>query len=143
MALALAAAGTPQISYREDAPDYRPGACNIGHAEITRRRRFGHLASIATIALFLVLVALGVPPVIRFTVALPAAVAAACYLEAALKFCIGFGWLGMFNFAAHGATQQVADREARASDRRRAFWLSAATALIGVGVGIVAVVLPV
>jgi hypothetical protein len=136
-------AGSAPISYPQNNADYRAGACNIGPAEITRRRRFGHIASVATVVLFLALVALAVPSIVRFIVALPAAVAAACYLEAALKFCIGFGWLGLFNFGAHGSTEHVAQAAARASDRRRAFRLSLLTAVIGVAVGIVAVVLPV
>src|SRR4051794_24056737 len=135
-------AGSAPISYPQNNADYRAGACNIGPAEITRRRRFAHIASVATVVLFLVLVALGVPSIVRFVVALPAAVAAACYLEAALKFCIGFAWRGLFNFAAHGSTRTVADREARSTDRRRALRLTAATAAIGIAVGIVAVVLP-
>ena len=112
-------------------------------SEIRRRRRFGHVALVATVAVFVVLVVLAVPSVFRFVVALPAAVAAACYLEAALKFCIGFGWLGVFKFAAPGPTQHVADGAARATDRRRALWLSIATAVIGIAVGTVAVFLPV
>jgi hypothetical protein len=142
MSLASSANSAP-ISYRENNADYRAGTCNIGPAEIARRRRFGHIALAATVVLFAVLVALDVPAIARFLVALPAAVAAACYLEAALRFCIGFGWLGLFNFGAHGSTQRVAENAARASDRRRAFWLSLATAGIGVAVGIVAVLLPV
>jgi hypothetical protein len=142
MAISLTTARSPRISFDGDGADYRPGACNIGTAEIRRRRRFGHIALVATLGVFLALVVLAVPPIVRFVVALPAAVAAACYLEAALKFCIGFGWLGLFNFTAHGSTQRVSDGSARATDRRRALWLSVATALIGIAVGTVAVFLP-
>ena len=40
---------------------YRPGVCNIGPAEIARRRRAGHVGSLATIGLFAVLVAVDAP----------------------------------------------------------------------------------
>ena len=43
---AFAAAGSP-------APlsvDYQPGVCNIGPAEIARRRRAGHIGLIAAVA---------------------------------------------------------------------------------------------
>ncbi len=143
MSLALSAAGSPPISFHDDSSDYRAGACNIGPAEITRRWRFGHAALIFAIALYALLVIVGAPPLSRFIVALPAAVAIACYIEAALKFCIRFGWLGMFNFGAFGSTQQVADSVARSTDRRRALRLSAALLVICIAIGIVAVLLPV
>jgi uncharacterized membrane protein len=136
-------AGAPPISFHDEGSEYRAGACNIGPAEIARRRRSGHVALVATVALFALLVVLNVPPLVRFIVALPAAVAAACYMEAFLKFCIGFGWLGVFNFGSRGSTQRVADDAARSADRRRSFWLSVVLAAIGVAVGVVAVVLPV
>jgi hypothetical protein len=143
MAIALTAAGSPPISFNEQDPQYRSGACNIGADEINRRWRFGHFAVISGIGLFAVLVAAGAPPLARFSVAVPAAVAAACYIEAYLKFCIRFGWLGLFNFGSYGTTSHVADAAERARDRRRSLLLSAATAAIGVAVGIVAVALPV
>ena len=143
MTLALTAAGSPPISFQDHDSDYRAGACNIGPAEITRRWRFGHVALIFTIVLFALLVVVGAPPPLRFVVAFPAAVAIACYMEAALKFCIGFGWLGVFNFGARGSAQPVADRAARSADRRRSLRLTAGLAVICVALGIVAVLLPV
>jgi len=138
-----AAVGPSPISFDDHDADYRAGACNIGPAEITRRRRFGHFALVVTVALFGVLVLLGVPPLVRFIIAVPAAVAVACYMEATLKFCIGFGWLGVFNFGAHGTTQRVADGGARASDRWRALRLSLVCAAIAIAIGAIAVILPV
>jgi len=143
MTMILATAGSPLVSLTEQGTEYEPGVCNIGPAEIARRRRTGHIGLIATIALFALLVLLDAPPLLRFIVALPAAVCAAGYLQAALKFCIAFGSLGVFNFAARGTTQHIADRAARARDRMRALQLSVACALVGVSVGIVAVLLPV
>ena len=143
MTLNLTMAGAPRIQIQHPDDGYQAGVCNIGPAEITRRRRFGHAALAVTIALFALLVALDVPPLLRFVVAIPAAVAVACYMEAFLKFCIGFGWLGVFNFGGRGSTQQVADGAARATDRARAFRLSATLTVIAVAVGAIAVLLPV
>jgi len=124
-------------------PLYRPGVCNIGPAEIARRRRSGHLGVIAAVLLFAVLVALGVPPIVRLLVALPATIAASGYLQARYRFCAGFGSLGVFNFGDVGTTERVADPAARALDRRRANQIGLASLAIGVAVGIVAVLLPV
>lgn len=143
MTALLTAAGSPPISFHDDGSDYRAGACNIGPAEIASRRRAGHLALIGTVVLFVVLVAIGAPPLARFIVALPAAVAVACYMEAYLKFCIGFGWLGVFNFGARGSTHQIADSRARSADRWRSFRLSMVLLVICLAIGAIAVVLPV
>ena len=143
-ALAFAGlAGSPQIQIQHPDDGYEAGVCNIGPAEITRRRRFGHIALAATFGLFAALVILDVPQLLRFVVAIPAAVAAACYLEAFLKFCIGFGWLGVFNLGTHGSTQRIADSAARSADRWRSFRLSAALVVFALAVGAIAVLLPV
>jgi hypothetical protein len=94
------------------------------------------------VALFVALVALDVPPLVRFLVALPAAVAATGYLQAWLRFCVGFAALGVFNFGPLGGEQRIDDPVARARDRARAVRLTAAAALIGAAVGAVAVLLP-
>src|SRR6187551_1480326 len=99
---------------------YRPGACNIGPEEIARRKRSGHIALGATGGLLAGLIAIDAPPVTRLIVAVPATVAASGYLQARLRFCAGFGSLGVFNFGPVGPTQQVDDPEARRLDRMRA-----------------------
>ena len=121
---------------------YQPGVCNIGPAEISRRRRGGHVALLATAVLFGILVALHAPALARFLVALPAAAAATGYLQAALKFCAGFASRGIFNFGQLGVTEQVADPVARSRDRRRANEIFGASLVIGVVVGAIAVILP-
>ena len=132
----------PPISIEAALAEYRAGACNIGAAEITRRRRTGHAALLLTIVLLAVLVVIGVPPIVRFVIAVPAAVAVACYMEAYLRFCIGFGWLGVFNFGARGSTQRVASSADRAADRGRSIRLSVALGVICIAAGTIAVLLP-
>jgi hypothetical protein len=98
---------------------------------------------IAAVVLFAVLVAIGAPSIARLLVALPVAVAASGYLQAYFKFCAGFGSRGVFNFADVGETHQVVDAEARRRDRVRATQIGAAAGVIGLLVGIVAVILPI
>jgi len=137
------AARTPQISVQHDDGEYRPGVCNIGPAEIAKRRRSGHVGLILTIGLYALLVALGVPHWMRFVVALPAAVAASGYLQAYLKFCVGFATLHVFNFGDLGPSTKIVDPEARARDRARATQMLIITSTIGIAAGLVAVLLPV
>lgn len=135
------AAGNPSRMPARDST-YRPGVCNIGPVEIARRHRAGHVGLLATIAPLWVLVALGVPPIARLVVALPAAAAAAGYLQARLHFCAGFGSRGVFNFGPLGETQKVADHNAHAQDRSKATQIGLASLAIGVAVGVAAVLLP-
>jgi hypothetical protein len=123
-------------------PEYRPGACNIGPAEIARRRRAGHVGLLATVVALGVLVAIDAPPAARLIVGLPAAVAASGYLQARLRFCAGFGSRGVFNFGPLGQTQKVADGDARAQDRSRANQIGLVSLAVGVAVGVLAVLLP-
>jgi hypothetical protein len=135
---AAGASGTPLV----DA-GYRPGVCNIGPDEIRRRQRAGHVGLLATVGALAVLVAIGAPPLARLVVAIPAAAAASGYLQARLKFCAGFGSVGVFNFGQLGQTEQVVDDDARARDRKRARQIGMASVAIGVVVGLAAVQLPV
>jgi len=122
--------------------DYQPGTCNIGPAEIARRRRAGHVGLGAAVVLFAGLVAVGAPPVARFSVAVPAMVSASGYLQARLRFCAGFGSRGVFNFGPLGEVAQVSDDAARARDRARARQIGLASLAIGALVGVAAAVLP-
>jgi len=125
------------------AIDYQPGICNIGPAEIARRRRAGHIGLVATIALFAILVLVSAPPLARLVLIIPAAVSASGYLQAYLKFCAGFGSRGIFNFDEVGTTEQVADAAARALDKAKANRIGLASFAIGIAVALVAVVLPI
>jgi hypothetical protein len=117
---------------------YVPGGCNIGPAEIARRRRVGHAGLIATVALAAALLALDAAPAWRLALALPASLAAAGYLQAWLRFCADFGWRGVYNFGALGSEERVAAEAARAQDRRRALLVGAASGAIGLAVALLA-----
>jgi len=123
--------------------DYQPGVCNIGPAEIARRRRAGHVGLIATIALFAILVLISAPPLARLMLVIPAAISASGYLQAYLKFCAGFGSRGIFNFDEVGTTEQVADAAARALDRAKANRIGLASFAIGIAVALVTVLIPI
>jgi hypothetical protein len=112
--------------------EYRAGACNIGPTEIAARRRFGHVSTAVTIGLLVVLVISGVPAWWRVSLFVPAAGAAAGYLQAALRFCADYGWRGVFNLDDRlRHTTSVADAQARAADRRKAVQIMGASALVG------------
>ena len=142
LALHAAASGQPRMPVSSER-GYRPGVCNIGPEEIARRRQAGHTGVIATTVAFALLLLFHLPPLARLVLVLPAAAAAIGYLQAALRFCAGFGGRGVFNFGEVGRTTDVADAQARARDRLRAFEIAIASLAIGVAVAVVALLLPV
>lgn len=121
---------------------YRAGACNIGPAEIARRRMVGHVGAIATVLLGIILVGSDAPSWLRLLLFVPATLSASGYIQAATRFCADYGWRGVFNFgtAGHDRTSAVADAEARRADRRKAMLIGLGSA--GVGVLAVLVSLP-
>ena len=136
------AAGGPVMAPR-GAVDYVPGVCNIGPAEIARRRRAGHVGLAIGLVVLAVLVATGAPPWARLILILPIAAAASGYLQARLRFCAGFGSRGIFNFGELGNTEDVIDPIALAADRARARAIMLASLAIGVVVAVAAFLLPV
>jgi hypothetical protein len=139
---ATAAHGNSLTPTGEDG-HYIPGVCNIGPQEIARRRRAGHFGLIVSVVILAALIVVDAPPILRLLVFFPAAVSASGYLQAYLKFCAGFGQVGVFNFGGRGSTEHVVDKAARAKDRAKAWQISILSGLVGLAVAIAAVLLPV
>jgi hypothetical protein len=118
---------------------YIPGTCNIGPEEIAMRRRAGHVGLAVTAGLAAALLRSSLSPAWRLTLALPAAGAAAGYLQARQRFCADYGWRGLYNFEARGQEQAVPVTGAQTADRRRSLEITATSAAIGLGVALVAV----
>jgi hypothetical protein len=140
--MSAAAGASPLKIIEPGRGEYSPGVCNIGTAEIARRRMAGHVALAVGVAVGVVLVASGAPHWTRLILFLPVAGSASGYLQAWLHFCAAFGSRGVYNFGPVGTQQQVADREAKARDRARSARIGVAAVLIGAAVAVAAVLLP-
>ena len=103
----------------------------------------GHVGVIATVGILAALIAIGAPPITRFVLILPAAVAASGYLQARERFCAAYGSRGIFNFGDAGEAETVVDQEARELDRRKARRISLTSFAIGAAVGLGAFALPI
>jgi hypothetical protein len=128
-----------------DDPDaaYRPGACNIGPAEIRRRRNTGLAMVAVTVVFAAVLVAIGAPAWARLLVFFPATGAAIGLLQARARFCVGFALAGLRNFGPLGSEQKVADADAHRADLVAATKLVAGSAAVGAVVAVAFAILPV
>jgi hypothetical protein len=117
---------------------YQPGVCNIGPAEI-RRRRSGGIVGLVVAVVFLALAfLLHWPAPVRLLVALPVGLAASGILQSAMHFCAGFGSKGLFNFGELGTEEHVMDAAFRKKDQRKATLILTLTAVIAVVVAVVA-----
>ena len=117
--------------------EYIPGICNIGPAEINKRRQSGWLGLGATILLWIVLGVFRVPAIWRLLLFFPAAMSATGFLQAVLHFCAGFGMLGVFNFCSEvGKTETVEQAEFRHKDQRKALQIILYSVIIGIAIAI-------
>jgi hypothetical protein len=121
---------------------YIPGVCNIGPAEIRRRRTAGIGGAVAAGAVLAATVLTGAPKPLRLIAIVPAAGAASGFIQAATHFCAGFGMRGVFNFGDTGSTDTVDQAEFRAEDQAKARRILGASLAIGAGVGGAALLLP-
>ena len=117
--------------------EYIPGICNIGPAEIKRRRQSGWLGLGATILLWAAFLVFHVPAPWRLFLFFPAAMSATGFLQAALHFCAGFGARGVFNFGSEvGKTETVEQVEFRRKDQRKARLILLYSVMIGIVIAI-------
>jgi hypothetical protein len=122
---------------------YQPGVCNIGPAEIRKRRAGGYLGLVLTVVLLAVFVIFQVPWPWRILIALPAGLGANGFLQAAFHFCVGFGTRGLFNMQESlGHEESVASAEFRKADQKKAYKILGISAVISLAVIIVAILLP-
>jgi hypothetical protein len=106
-----------------DSSNYIPGTCNIGPAEIRRRRIvmwLGCVLSLVTLASYGQSHATKMD---RLSIALPAFVFSIGFVQSRKKFCLAFGFMGAFNFGKVGAITKVLTPEQRAADRKTAISL--------------------
>ncbi len=142
IAPAVTPAAPPQPLVPTAHQGYEPGVCNIGPAEIRRRQVGAVLGTVVTLAVAAIIFALGLPHPVRLLIAVPAAGAIVGWLQALLRFCVGFARLGVFNFGELGPMEKVADRAAHRADQRRAAQMIGVSLVGGLAIGGVAALLP-
>jgi hypothetical protein len=104
--------------------------CNIGPAEIARRRRSAIVLTAVAALVAAALVAADAPPATRLVLFPFATGAAINWLQVVHRFCVAFGAVGIENFGPIGGEVHV-DPAQRAADRRRVAQLVLEGSLIG------------
>lgn len=122
---------------------YQPGVCNIGPAEIRRRRMSGWIGLAIAVVFLALAFALGWAAPWRLLVALPVFLSAQGFLQAAFHFCVGFASRGLYNFGALGSEESVQDAEFHRADLRKALLITVLAAAAAAVVALVAFFIPV
>ncbi len=122
---------------------YQPGVCNIGPAEIRRRRLSGYVGLALALVFLTIAFALGWAAPWRLLVALPVFLSAQGFLQAAFRFCVGFATRGLYNFGELGSEETVHEAEFRRKDQRKALLITVLAAAIAVAAAVLAYFIPI
>lgn len=127
----------------DNKPEYIPGTCNIGPAEIKARRNSAIISAVIGVALITILLSLHVAKIWRLTLFIPATATAVGFLQWYNEFCVGFGLKGVFNFGDIGKTFSVEQKEYFKKDRKKAWRMIGAGILFGLFLSALFYILPV
>ena len=103
--------------------EYVAGACNIGPAEIKRRRQGALIGALLFAFTTLLFVLTDAPTSTRFLVFIPALLFAVGMIQSRRKFCVAYGILGVFSFEKLGATRKITINQDLKADRKYAIKL--------------------
>jgi hypothetical protein len=122
--------------------EYIPGTCNIGKGEIRRRQIVAIAGAVMSIVSFVGLISNDAAKSARLSLFVPLFVFAIGFVQSRKKFCLAYGFLGTFNFGGLGQISKVADPISKKADRKTALTILAQSALLALGLTILAYALP-
>ena len=99
---------------------YQAGVCNIGGAEVARRRQVAIIGGVIYLALALYAVIQNFSPSASLVLFAPASIFAIGFVQSHKRFCLAYGLMGTFNFQKLGSITKVEDKAALAADRKMA-----------------------
>ena len=111
-------------------PNYIPGSCNIGTAEVRRRKNFAILGSVFSVSSYLLLIFIQPPREVRLFIFLPLLLTTLGWLQVRRGFCLAFGIGGAFNFGNLGDATRIHRAVDRAADRKMVIKLAGQAALV-------------
>ena len=113
--------------------EYVAGACNIGPSEIKRRRQGALVGATLFAITTLLFVITDAPTSKRLLVFIPALLFAVGMIQSRKRFCVAYGFLGVFSLEKLGATTKITINQDLQADRKYAVKLllqSVATAAV-------------
>jgi hypothetical protein len=113
--------------------EYIAGACNIGPSEIKRRRQGALIGAVLFAITTLLFVITDTPTTTRILAFIPALLFAVGMIQSRKRFCVAYGFLGVFSLEKLGATTKISINQDLKADRKYAIKLllqSVATAAV-------------
>jgi hypothetical protein len=102
---------------------YQAGVCNIGGAEVARRRQVAILGGVIYVALALYAIVQDFSPFASLVLFAPATLFAVGFVQSRKRLCFAFGLMGTFNFQKLGSLTKIEDKAALAADRKMALMI--------------------
>lgn len=100
--------------------EYISGACNIGPSEIKRRQQGAVIGGVLFLLTAILFIATNASTATRLISFIPAMLFAVGVIQARRKFCVAYGFLGVFSFEKIGATTKVKVNQELVADRKYA-----------------------
>ena len=121
--------------------EYISGACNIGPSEIKRRRQGALVGAILFAITTLLFVITDAPKSTRLLVFIPALLFAIGMIQSRKRFCVAYGFLGVFSLEKLGATTKITINQDLKADRKYAIKLLTQSILISIALTLMVVFL--
>ena len=100
--------------------NYQAGACNIGPSEIKRRRQGALVGAILFAVTTILFVVTDASTTSRSVTFIPALLFAVGMIQSKRKFCVAYGFMGVFSFEKLGDTKKVTVNQDLKADKKYA-----------------------
>jgi hypothetical protein len=100
--------------------EYQSGVCNIGPAEIKRRRQGALIGALLFAISTLLFVVTDASTSTRLITFIPALLFAVGIIQSKRRFCVAYGFMGVFNLEKLGATKKITLNQDLKADRKYA-----------------------
>ena len=99
---------------------YQAGVCNIGGAEVAKRKQLSYVGGLIFLLFLLIAVLQDFSLTETSAAFAPAILFSVGFIQSRRKFCLAYGLMGTFNFAKIGTLTRVEDRDSLKADRSTA-----------------------
>lgn len=100
--------------------NYQAGACNIGPSEIKRRRQGALVGAVLFAITTILFVVTNASTSTRLVTFIPALLFAVGMIQSKRRFCVAYGFMGVFSFEKLGDTKKVTVNQDLKADKKYA-----------------------
>lgn len=100
--------------------NYQAGACNIGPSEIKRRRQGALVGAVLYAVTTILFVITDASTSTRLVTFMPALLFAVGMIQSKRRFCVAYGFMGVFSFEKLGNTKKVTVNQDLKADKKYA-----------------------